>query len=303
MEELAPPEGFWTDGRFKIAAYVGTGLAVLVGLSLRFDYELTLPAKPPPPPAAEPGDLARMDSNPEFYKQYLLDDAKLYGVEPPTPEDMGKVFAYEQRNEPRIMKPGEQIETGTLRVSLRTEKKDRTMGSEGTASFDHLILTIENLTDVPVAYRVVTTPNVSADRCAEKADLPANGIALPPRGKAERTECIFLKGMKLRIDTIEAIRLPPLSFHYVSRLSPLHVGVEWRLARAHRVPAGKPCQNVPDRAIDALMQNGQATWRDVIDFYARHDCERYKFLPGYRAFTRPNQLGLPVTEQAVQGGP
>jgi hypothetical protein len=64
-------------------------------------------------------------------------------------------------------------------------------------------------------------------------------------------------------------------------------------------PKGKPCTEIPEQTIRRGLERGETTWRDVVDFYARHACEMYPFPSGYRAFEKPGQYPLPVTREAL----
>jgi hypothetical protein len=95
------------------------------------------------------------------------------------------------------------------------------------------------------------------------------------------------------------MELPRLSYFYVSRLFPSHIGLEGQSTRGHVAPAGNICTNIPEQAIRRGIERGEVSWRDVVDFYARHSCERYIFPVGYRAFTRTGAYQLPVSPDQV----
>ena len=300
-QEYQGSESFWTDGRVKLAGGGAVALAMLIGLHMRFSDDLELPPMPPKPVVVSDEDALRhVDENPEVYREGLATDAATYEVKAMTTEDMEKVLPYEQVTATRLLGGADStMETGSLRLTVRNEMLEMRMGREGNATLPHLILRIENKTDAAIAYNVTTDVAGSARRCGEKADLEGNMLALPPHAFVDRTECIFLKGMKLEVQSVEAIQLQPLAFHYVSRLNPAHIGLDKRLAFAHRVPMGKMCTTIPEQAIKSAMKDAKTTWRDLIDFYARHNCDTYSFPIGYHAFTRPKQYVLPVTPERV----
>ncbi len=141
-------------------------------------------------------------------------------------------------------------------------------------------------------------------RCLTKGDLEHNALALLPGEAVERTECVYRRGMDLKIERIETMSLPALSYYYVSQLRPSHIGLDARATEGHRAPAGRICDDIPEQAIRLGMEKETVSWRDVVDFYARHRCETYTFPVGYRAFTRKGQLPLPVarSDVAPRGG-
>jgi hypothetical protein len=38
-----------------------------------------------------------------------------------------------------------------------------------------------------------------------------------------------------------------------------------------------------------MVEQGEASWADVIDFYARHNCEEYNFFRGYKQRKQPDE--------------
>jgi hypothetical protein len=287
--------------KFRIGAAVGAVVLLVVGVVLRFDYPLTLPAKPPRPPPPDSAALRRMDfENPDIYKGYVEQDATTYGVDRTTPDDLAAPFPYEKSETAQVLVPGgPALEIGMLRLSARVEKLEiRTR--KGSAVAEHLILRIENKRQQPIAYRVDTTLGAGADDgCSTKAPLEQNAIALPAGGSTERTECFYRSKMTVTVKQVEAMELPALSYYYVSRLYPQHVGVSDRTAAGHKVPRGETCSTVPQQTLLIGMEKGTVSWRDVVDFYARHRCETYDFPMGYRAFKAKNQYKLPVAPRDV----
>jgi hypothetical protein len=124
-------------------------------------------------------------------------------------------------------------------------------------------------------------------------------VALNAHEKIERTECVLDRGARPTLETVESIALPELGYYYVSRLPPAHIGLDPRTARGHKAAKGEACSYVPEQAIRIGLQKGTVSWRDVIDFYARHRCETYLFPVGYRAISRPGERRLPVSAADV----
>jgi hypothetical protein len=286
--------------KFGIGVAVGALVVLAIGVFARFDYTVALPQKPPPPPPPDTSALRRMDfENPEVYKGYLERDSATYGVDRTSPDELEQPFAYEQSAEPHELGPGDSFDTGMLRLSVRVEKLE-VRSRTGKSATEHLVLRIENRRQHPVAYHVVTKLNGGSDEtCNKKGSLTHNAIAIPAGGSVERSECFFRSRMTLVVKQVEAMELPPLSYFYVSRLFPPHIGLLDRTAAGHKIPVGEPCATVPQQAILLGMEKGTVSWRDVIDFYARHRCETYDFVLGYRAFTAKDQYKLPVSPRTI----
>lgn len=283
-------ESFWTDTRLRLGLCGAVAVVFFGGLYLRFNYGLDLPAKPPPPPEPTQASLRDLDYEVELFSGYLLQDARRFGLAPTRPEDLDRLFPYEDVTTPQPLSPSARpIETRMLRLSTRVE--------EG-----QLILRIDNKGEKPVAYAVATATGRDPALCRKKDIRTHNAIAIPAQGFVERTECAYAKDMSFRVLRIEAIEIPPLSFFYVSRLEPTKIGLDERTSVGHAFVGAEKC-SLPGANLDIDLGKQLTTWRDIIDFYARHPCEHYRWLRGYRAWTRDKQFALPVLPLAIRPGP
>lgn len=296
----AEDDVFLTSTGARVAVAGAVLVIMLILLYMRFDYELALPPLPPKPPPPSAASLRGTDFRPEMFQAYLQRDAREYGVAPPvTAEDLSAPFAYELvSSRQALVVGGAPFETRTLRLSTRVEKLTAS-STRGTHTTPHLILRMENKTEMPLAFRVETTPGGGAQHCLSKGDYAYNAMALMPRESEERTECIYRENMTFFVDKVETLELPLLSYYYVSRLYPAHIGLDARSARGHEPAKGKPCTDIPEQAIRLGMDKGITSWRDVVDFYARHRCETYLFPVGYRALGKRGDYVLPVSPDLV----
>lgn len=288
------------DRRFRIFAYVATAALFAALMWLRFDYTPEPPRVPSQPPPVKQADVNRLNYSSGLYRASLDEDASSYGLAGIGDVELTSPFAREAVDLNRELTPGaDPIETATLRISLRTEPLEIDTG-RGSYGGDHLILRIENKTDRHLAYRVDT---VAGQRCLTKGDLAHNALALAPGEAVERTECVNRDGTKLLVERVETLQLPPLSYHYVSRLHPPHVAMDARATRGHKPPKGEICNAIPEQSIRLGMGRKEVTWRDVVDFYARHNCDNYVFPKGYKAFEKKDQYALPVSREAAATTP
>ncbi len=154
-----------------------------------------------------------------------------------------------------------------------------------------MVLTITNRGGKPVAYRVETAVD-RPEKCGSKGAIAHNAVALAPSETAERTECLWHPGAMITVSKIEVLELEqPISFVYVSRLVPTQVLLDERTSAGHEPAAGsKPCLFVPWREIQTAAKGNNASWADIIDFYARHNCDEYSFWIGYRRWMSPGTL-------------
>lgn len=288
-------------------ALLGIGVAVCAAIiivavvSLRFLQKPPPPPPPPPPPAPEQNVGRILRYSPEYYKAAIEEDAKRYKVAPIDPATMAEPLPWaEELSAPRLMKvEKDAFETPHLRVASRVIKEwARTPSGQGF-KYEHIVLSITNRTSKPVAYLVATSVS-HPEQCRSQGAIEHNAIALAPGETVERTECLWHKNEKLRVDRVEATELTPLGYYYVSRLNPVQIQLDPRTAAGHRVPPpAKECSFVPWRDIQASAEQAHTGWSDVIDFYARHNCDEYSFYRGYHRWTAPGALPSRATAAAT----
>jgi hypothetical protein len=273
---------------------IGGAVAICLGIvSLRMCGDVSLPPKPPAPTmnGSAQDVLKNASATHASWRARIERDAATVGVPAPGDDAIAKKLLYRVDEEARVIAPGEgSVEAAGLRLTASTEQEE---GRPRQA----LVLTIENLTDSDLAYHVVSTPRPGGAACNDRLLLAHNAIVVAKGGKVIRSECIYRSGMSLAIEKVETIALPPLSSAYVSRLPPAAVGADARLSRGHRpdLPGGMGvCTTVASQSVRADIQSGATTWRDLVDYYARHSCDNYQFPEGYRAFERDGAQALPV---------
>lgn len=281
------------DKQFRVIAAVAASGLFLVLFQLRFCGAEKLPPVPPVPEVTQ-RDVEQvqktMSASPEVYVNQLVEDSALVGIDPPvTPKDLGAVLPHSVDRTARVLSPGESIESVGLELSLRVQEIE--------PGREQMVLQIHNRTGDYLAYRVVTEPTRGTAPCGRKRAIRHNGMALAPRRTATRSECLYREGWKLEVKSVETVALGELSYHYVSGLPPAQISGDPRVAEGHRPP--RKLRGCPDLitpiGVTRALERGDLGWRDLVDFYARHSCARYRFLQDYRAFERPNQTPLPVT--------
>lgn len=275
-----------------IGAVVTASLAL--GL-MRTCSKVSIPPKPPAPTMTGTTQdvLKTASASADSWRARIERDAATLGVATPSDTEMSRKFVYRLDEEKRVIAPGEgSIEAAGLRLTASS------MPEEGTPR-QAMVLTIENLTDQDLAYHVVTTPRPGGAACNQRLILAHDASVVRRGEKQVRSECIYRPGMSLAIDRVETIGLPPLSAAYVSRLPPAALGADPRLTRGHRpdLPAGMAvCSTVTSQSDRAAIERGEISWRDLVDFYARHSCENYQFSEGYSAFDRDGARPLPAVQ-------
>jgi hypothetical protein len=294
MTSKTDRRGFLSDELFRLLVGVAGAALAIALFFVGFQGKLSPPPKPPQPvvkAASAAAYMARVDRTPAAYKEFLARDAEEAGVPVPSVDELSTYFEHRLDTTERTLEPGDdkdaELETAGLRLRLATRDiAGRTK--------QMMVLQVENLTDRALAYRVDTAPSRGTVPCAEKEELSHNAIALEPHGMEMRSECIYRKGWTLKVTRVETIELPPLSYHYVSRLFPAHIGLERRVVEGHRVPGHRPCTLVLSAQVSRALAEGTTAWRDLIDFYARHRCETYSFPDSYKAVEPGARLELPA---------
>ena len=262
-------------------------LLVAAVVAMKFTGRTPPPPPPPPPPAPEVSVTGTLRYTAGYYKAILDEDARRFEVPPITVEALAAPLPRTvELGEPRSLRPGESFETEHLKLSTQVVNAWAKGGSGQGFRYEHIVLAIQNRSEVPLAYRIESTVD-DPSKCASQGSIAHNAIALAPGERVERTECLWHEGEKVTLTHIETIALPPLGYYYVSRLDPSQIGLEGRTAAGHQIPKGlKACSFVPWRDIEA----SGASWADVIDFYARHNCDEYAFYRGYRFRTAAGPL-------------
>lgn len=277
-----------SDQQFRTGVIAGAIVLVAVITSLRFCGQMSLPPEPPEPTGATGTSrqlLTRSAASPQVYQRFLEDDARTAGVPAPTTEQMSRKLAYrvDDARHPLVLgKPP--IEIAGLRIHI-----------EGAG--DQVTLVIQNTLDSDVAYHVVTNA-ASTYACNDARPLPFNAMILHEGGQETRAECVA--DIPLYLSKVETLEVPPLSAWYLSQLPPRLVGIEDQVARGHRGLSSKePCVASMSQVVESGIESGEISWRDLVDFYARHRCQTYQFPSTYRALTSDGQRSIPAVDGAM----
>jgi hypothetical protein len=241
------------------------------------------PERPRPPPPASMMLNSDMRFSPVFYRTQIEQDAKSYGIQVPSWDEITQPNPYfDELKGKQHLRIKASVETRHLRVSLEISKAISVIEGQ-TMNADHLVLRIENRTPLYLAYRIQTSVT-DKRRCSIKGEIPHNAMAIGPSQTIMRTECLYRKEESVDVNRIEVIEMPALSAYYVSRLPPNATLYDPRTFSGHVGFRGHDgCQQTFSwHEIKEGVDSKQFEWRDVIDFYARHNCSEYSFFKTYR---------------------
>jgi hypothetical protein len=282
-----------------LAVFLAGALAVGLGVFVLHASSAPppTPERPRPPPPASMMLNSDMRFSPVFYRTQLEQDAKSYGIQAPSWDEITQPNPYfdemKGKQHLRIKAP---VETRHLRVSLEISKAISVIEGQ-TMNADHLVLRIENRTPLYLAYRIQTSV-ADKRRCSIKGEIPHNAMAIGPSQTIMRTECLYRKEESVDVNRIEVIEMPALSAYYVSRLPPNATLYDPRTFSGHVGFRGHDgCQQTFSwHEIKEGVDSKQFEWRDVIDFYARHNCSEYSFFKTYRY---RNDTNAPLPARAL----
>ncbi len=270
------------------------GVISILGLLLFYLRFCGVQSVPPLPPVPEvtiedARELAgRIGERTDVYWQQIETDSRRFDLDAKlTRKAMSQTFPHRTDHNGYRLQPGDSIEILGLRISL------------GLRQIDHrkkqMELRIDNRTNVPLAYRIVTRPSKGTIPCAKKMVREHNAIAIAPGAIETRSECVYRPGWDLEIGKVEVIEIPELSVFYLSAMAPTELGLSKRTSAGHLPPIGvHRCTSVLSARVKRAQERGEILWRDVVDFYARHTCSKYRFPYDYRAFAEGSSPTLPA---------
>lgn len=240
------------------------------------DYAAAAPLDAVPEPE-EVDDRAFVE---QAFDKGVVEDAKALGVAIDGVESVYAAQAHVvELAAPMVLSPGRSWSSDRLQISAVVEKvKYQKHGAMVSAR--HAIAVVQNVSDVPLAYHVRVTSEARG-RCDVHGARQHNAMALMPGEKAEIVVCAG--GGKIRLMHAETLQISELGHRYLSRVPPRAAGVGSLSSHAHAPPAGSTlCETVDAAGLSRSIREGTVRWVDIVDFYSRHSCDRFRFFPTYR---------------------
>lgn len=243
------------------------------------DYAAAAPSEVDAPAKGDPDDDRAFEE--QAFDKGVLADAAAFGV--PTEGVVDAVYGAQvyavELEQATVLAPNRSWSSPHLKVTALLDKVAyQKLGA--TVSARHSIAVVENISQTPLAYRVHVTSEARG-RCEVHGARQHNAMALMPGEKAEIVVCAG--GGKIRVQRVEILEISALGHRYLSRVPPRAVGVDSLSAHAHAPVAGtQPCETVDVAGLSLWVRDGTVGWADIVDFYSRHSCDRFRYFPEYR---------------------
>jgi hypothetical protein len=290
---------------YRILAAVGAAAAVAAGISMSgaVERDSTARVEKMREQAVSARDAQRLalarqlsfKQKEGYFEAELEADFKKFEIAPISLDvlKLPNQFFHEV-SEPVLVQPGRvhSTEHASIRTSIERVNYKK---SGATVSTRHIVATIRNTSTKPIAYFLRV---VSAERghCKVRGARMHNTMALLPGESAEIVVCAGRGAAK--VEDLRVLEITPVGYVYLGKVPPSAVGHDPVSATSHAPQKKEPmCSMVPGTRISNLLKLGKTRWRDVVDFYARHSCERFQFFAGYTMATEPVKR-LPVLENA-----
>lgn len=235
-----------------------------------------------------------LELDPTQFEARVKEDLERFGLPPISIVELAQPNAYfDELDEPVTLAPGKTWSSPHLRIKARLDKVNY-MQRGARVSSVHAVARSENTSEVPIAYRLVLKGETG--KCEVRGAREHNAVTLAPGESAEIVVCAGRD--RVIIESLEVLEITMLGHYYLSQVSPTALGQDAISTAAHKPQVSvSTCSDLDAKTHAAYLQAGTASWADMADFYARHDCHRLRFFPGYHRAEEPLPT-LPVVPPA-----
>jgi hypothetical protein len=237
---------------------------------------------------------ALMVDDPEFAR-HVDEDSERFGLVPIELALLRAPHAFaDELDEAVVLAPGRTWRSAHLAIEAAVAKVTyRQRGA--TVAANHSIAVVHNVGERPVGY-FLRLASAERGRCEVRGSRMHNAQALRPGEIAEIVVCAG--GGAIRIEDVQVLEVSELGHRYLSQVPPAAMNADDVTDAAHRPIEDVMRCRIDTAATAGAIHSGAATWADVADYFARHDCHRFAFPPGYRRATDPIPR-LPVRAEAL----
>lgn len=242
----------------------------------------------------------RFENTPEHFTFELSEDLKRFALREVTVEELGEPNAWRllvDKSDPERLRSGRTYAGDGISIKASTTKvRYRRHGV--TVKSVHAVAKITNTSPKPLAYRVELEPDKSG-KCDVRGTRRHNTIALMPGESADVVVCAGRSGVVIL--GAEVMEVSALGYYYLSKLPPPATDIGAVRSGSHNGPsAAIQCDGVPALKYARALRRGTLEWRDIVDFYSRHNCDRLQMPDGY-TWTGEARDSLPVLGKTFAG--
>lgn len=228
----------------------------------------------------------------EYYQTRIDEAVERYKLAPITREQLlepNTFFHVASPGDTRTIAPGATLREGELQIRIKVEDIDverRGMRTKNT----HTLAMVKNVGQKPLAYFLQMRSR--AGDCSMRALTHYDAMVLMPDEEAEISVCAG--SHEVELTELRILEVTEIGALWISKLPPQAVGHDDISGRSHAPGSGiDVCSELPALEFSMRLQNDEAEWEDIVDFYSRHDCEHYRWWPGYKR-TAERVAKLPV---------
>jgi hypothetical protein len=227
---------------------------------------------------------ASYENSEEFYQTTIDDAVARYEIVAPDRERLlepNAFFNVASPGAPRSIALGASMSQAGLTITVKAEEVEVERRGMQTKNV-HTFAVFTNVSRTPLAYFVRLRSR--AGDCQIRAQTRYNAMVLLPDEVAEISVCAGQHEVELT--DLRVMEVSEVGARWLSKIPPQAVGHDNLSSRSHYAGSGvEMCAEIPAVEFSRKIDAGEVAWEDIIDFYSRHDCEHYRWWPGYQRIT------------------
>lgn len=224
---------------------------------------------------------ASYEDSAEYYQTRIDEAVERYELTATSREQLlepNAFFHVASPGDTRSISPSATLREAGLEIRIKVEDIDverRGIRTKNT----HTLALVKNVGKKPLAYFLQMRSR--AGDCSMRALTHYDAMVLMPAEEAEISVCAG--SHEVEVTELRVLEITELGAVWVSKLPPQAVGLDDVSARSHAPGSGiDVCSAMPALDFATRIKNNETEWEDIVDFYSRHDCEHYRWWPGYK---------------------
>ncbi len=243
-------------------------------------------------------DMVMHDDDRKFQRT-LDDDSERFGLQPIAAADLLAPNRYEHLIEDNVeLSPGQRFDSEWVQIRAAVEPVQYIKrGAEIRAK--HSVVYVENVHETPIAY-FLDVRSADLGGCEVRGSRSHNALALLPGEVAEIVVCAGTKPVE--IHDLQVMEMKAIGFMYLSSVPARAFGHDDVRAQSHQAPRQvRRCSHVPEERLREAVAQQLVEWRDLADYFSRHNCDQYPWVWGY-SFAESPLESLPVDRRDIDEG-